>query len=37
VCWSSIRVAGNKFDEAILSYIKKKYSVAGAASRALRR
>jgi len=28
VCWSSIRVAGNKFDEAIMSYIKKKYGVA---------
>ncbi len=28
VCWSSIRVAGNKFDETIIDYIKKKYSLA---------
>ncbi|MCL4405163.1 MAG: rod shape-determining protein [Patescibacteria group bacterium] len=28
VCWSSIRVAGNKFDEAVMGYIKKKYGVA---------
>lgn len=27
VCWSSLRVAGNKFDEAIMNYIKKKYSL----------
>ncbi|MDD4931045.1 MAG: rod shape-determining protein [Candidatus Colwellbacteria bacterium] len=28
VCWSSLRVAGNKFDQAIIDYIKKKYSLA---------
>jgi len=28
VCWSSLRVAGNKFDTAIMNYVKKKYSVA---------
>lgn len=28
VCWSSLRVAGNKFDSAIMSYVKKKYSVS---------
>lgn len=27
VSWSSLRVAGNKFDQAIMDYIKKKYSV----------
>ncbi|PIT93135.1 MAG: rod shape-determining protein [Candidatus Harrisonbacteria bacterium CG10_big_fil_rev_8_21_14_0_10_38_8] len=27
VSWASLRVAGNKFDEAIMSYIKKKFSV----------
>jgi len=27
VCWSSLRVAGNKFDEAIINYVKKKYSI----------
>ncbi|PIR88612.1 MAG: rod shape-determining protein [Candidatus Harrisonbacteria bacterium CG10_big_fil_rev_8_21_14_0_10_44_23] len=27
VSWASLRVAGNKFDEAIMDYIKKKYSV----------
>jgi rod shape-determining protein MreB len=27
VCWSSLRVAGNKFDDAIINYIKKKYSI----------
>src|SRR3989344_77174 len=27
VCWSSLRVAGNKFDSAIMSYVKKKYAV----------
>jgi rod shape-determining protein MreB len=28
VCWSSVRVAGNKFDEAIVNFVKKKYGVA---------
>ncbi len=28
VSWSSLRVAGNKFDQAIADYIKKKYSLA---------
>jgi len=28
VAWSSIRVAGNKFDQAIIDYVKKKYSVS---------
>jgi len=28
VSWSSLRVAGNKFDQAIMSYIKKKYALA---------
>lgn len=28
VCYSSLRVAGNRFDEAIIDYIKKKYSLA---------
>lgn len=28
VCWSSLRVAGNKFDNAIIEYIKKKYSLS---------
>lgn len=28
VCWSSLRVAGNRFDAAIINYIKKKYSVS---------
>lgn len=28
VCWASLRVAGNKFDEAIIQYVKKKYSVS---------
>lgn len=28
VCWSSLRVAGNKFDEAIMAYVKKKYAVS---------
>jgi len=28
VCWSSLRIAGNKFDQAIIDYIKKKYSLA---------
>lgn len=27
VSWSSLRVAGNKFDQAIMDFIKKKYSV----------
>ena len=27
VSWSSLRVAGNKFDQAIMDYIKKKFSV----------
>ncbi len=28
VCWSSLRVAGNKFDHAIIEYIKKKHALA---------
>lgn len=28
VSWSSLRVAGNKFDQAIMDYIKKKYSLS---------
>ncbi|MDI6717758.1 MAG: rod shape-determining protein [Patescibacteria group bacterium] len=28
VSWSSLRVAGNKFDKAITDYIKKKYSLS---------
>jgi rod shape-determining protein MreB len=28
VSWSSLRVAGNKFDEAIVNYVKKKYNLA---------
>lgn len=28
VSWSSLRVAGNKFDESIASYIKKRYNLA---------
>ncbi|MBI5306083.1 rod shape-determining protein [Candidatus Wolfebacteria bacterium] len=28
VSWSSIRIAGNKFDAAIADYLKKKYSIA---------
>jgi len=28
VKWSSLRVAGNKFDEAIMNYVKKKYSIS---------
>jgi len=28
VSWSSLRIAGNKFDQAIMDYIKKKYSLA---------
>lgn len=27
VSWSSLRVAGNKFDQAIMDYVKKKYSL----------
>lgn len=27
VSWNSLRVAGNKFDQAIMDYIKKKYSL----------
>ncbi len=27
VSWSSLRVAGNKFDQAIMDYVKKKYGV----------
>lgn len=27
VSWSSLRVAGNKFDQAIMDYVKKKFSV----------
>lgn len=27
VSWASLRVAGNKFDQAIMDYIKKKYSL----------
>jgi MreB/Mrl family cell shape determining protein len=28
VSWASLRVAGNKFDQAIMDYIKKKYALA---------
>lgn len=28
VAWSSIRVAGNKFDQAIIDYVKKKYMLS---------
>jgi rod shape-determining protein MreB len=28
VCWASLRIAGNRFDQAIIDYIKKKYSLA---------
>lgn len=28
VSWNSLRVAGNKFDQAIIDYIKKKYALA---------
>lgn len=28
VAWASLRIAGNKFDEAIMEYIKKKYNLA---------
>lgn len=28
VSWSSVRIAGDKFDAAIIDYIKKKYSIA---------
>ncbi|KKQ22336.1 rod shape-determining protein [Candidatus Wolfebacteria bacterium RIFCSPLOWO2_01_FULL_38_11] len=28
VSWSSVRIAGDKFDSAIIDYIKKKYSIA---------
>ncbi|HDH31366.1 MAG TPA: rod shape-determining protein [Candidatus Wolfebacteria bacterium] len=28
VSWTSLRVAGNKFDQAIIDYIKKKYSLS---------
>lgn len=28
VSWSSLRVAGNKFDQAVMDYIKKKYSIS---------
>ena len=28
VSWSSLRVAGNKFDQAIIDYVKKKYSLS---------
>lgn len=28
VSWSSVRIAGNKFDEAISEYIRKKYNLA---------
>lgn len=28
VKWSSLRIAGNKFDEAIMNYVKKKYSIS---------
>ncbi len=28
VSWSSLRVAGNKFDQAIADYVKKKYALA---------
>ncbi|MBI2013765.1 MAG: rod shape-determining protein [Candidatus Colwellbacteria bacterium] len=28
VKWASLRVAGNKFDEAIMNYVKKKYGIS---------
>jgi len=28
VAWASLRVAGNKFDDAIIDYVKKKYSIS---------
>jgi len=28
VSWTSLRIAGNKFDQAIIDYMKKKYSMA---------
>jgi rod shape-determining protein MreB len=28
VSWSSLRIAGNKFDQTIMDYVKKKYSLA---------
>ena len=28
VSWASVRIAGNKFDAAIMDYIKKKYAIA---------
>lgn len=28
VSWASVRIAGNKFDQAIMDYIKKKYALA---------
>ncbi|MEK7555111.1 MAG: rod shape-determining protein [Patescibacteria group bacterium] len=28
VSWTSLRVAGNKFDQAIMDYVKKKYSLS---------
>jgi len=28
VSWASVRIAGNKFDQAIMDYIKKKYAIA---------
>ncbi|HEY4475793.1 MAG TPA: rod shape-determining protein [Candidatus Paceibacterota bacterium] len=28
VSWSSLRVAGNKFDQAIIDYVKKKYALS---------
>lgn len=28
VSWNSLRVAGNKFDQAIIDYVKKKYALA---------
>jgi rod shape-determining protein MreB and related proteins len=28
VSWASVRIAGNKFDQAIADYVKKKYSLA---------
>ncbi len=28
VCWASLRIAGNRFDQAIMEYLRKKYSLA---------
>lgn len=28
VAWGSLRIAGNKFDDAIIDYVKKKYSIS---------